>query len=184
MQVVGEADCGRAAIDMVRTTPLDVVLLDIDMPRQGGMDAISLIKAKANELGVIVFSSHPEKEYAVPLIRGGASAYLHKSCDPGELLDAIRKVGNGGSYITPQVADLLATQLLPARGMFPHEQLSSRELQVFLKLARGMAPGEVAQELSLSAKTVSSYRARVLQKLEARSNADLTYYALKHGLLD
>lgn len=184
MRVVAEGDCGRAAIDLVRHHPMDVLILDLDMPGQSGIDAITLIKAKAEHLAVLVYSGHPEQEYAVPLIRNGASGYLGKACAPEELLAAVRKLAAGGTYITPAVADLLASQLMPARGPTPHEQLTARELQVFLKLARGRTPGEIARELCLSSKTISSYRAKVLEKLQARSNSDLTYYALKHRLLE
>jgi DNA-binding NarL/FixJ family response regulator len=184
MRVVGEADSGRAAIDLVRHTPLDVLLLDLEMPGHNGIDAITLIKAKADHLAVLIYSGHPEQEYAVPLIRNGASGYLSKSCAPEQLAHAVRKLATGGTYITPAVADLLASQLVPERGPGLHEQLTARELQVFLKLARGKAPGEIARELCLSAKTISSYRAKVLEKLQSRSNSDLTYYALKHKLLE
>ena len=184
MRVVGEADSGRAAIDLVRQTPIDVLLLDLEMPGHNGIDAITLIKAKAGHLAVLIYSGHPEQEYAVPLIRNGASGYLSKSCAPEQLAHAVRKLATGGTYITPTVADLLASQLAPERGPGLHEQLTARELQVFPKLARGKAPGEIARVLCLSAKTISSYRAKVLDKLQARSNSDLTYYALKHKLLD
>ena len=184
MRVVGEADTGRAAIDLVRRTPIDVLLLDLEMPGHNGIDAIALIKAKADHLAVLVYSCHPEQEYAVHMIRSGANGYLNKSCEPGQLAQAVRKLAGGGTYITQAVADLLASQLIPERGAGLHERLTARELQVFLKLARGKAPGEIARELCLSAKTISSYRAKVLDKLQARSNSDLTYYALKHKLLD
>jgi DNA-binding NarL/FixJ family response regulator len=184
IRVVAEASSGREAIDLVRTHPLDVLLLDLDMPGQSGIDALGMIKAKAPHVGVLVLSGYPESQYAVPLIRNGASGYLNKSCEPGEIAQAIRKIALGTRYITPVVAELLATQVIapPAHGL--HEQLSARELQVFLKLAQGKTAGDVAVELSLSAKTVSTYRARLMAKLQARSNSDLTYYALKHRLLD
>jgi two-component system invasion response regulator UvrY len=181
--VAGEANCGRTAMALVRETPLDVLVLDLDMPNSSGIEAIRSIRARAPEVAVVVYSGFPPQQYAVPLMRSGASAYLSKSCSPREVVAAIRKVADGGTYITPEVADLLATQLAPVRGTAPHEGLTPRELQVFLKLAQGRRPGEVARELCLSAKTVSSHRAMVLRKLEARSNSDLTYYALKHGLL-
>jgi two-component system, NarL family, invasion response regulator UvrY len=184
IRVAAEADSGRSAIDIVRRFPLDVLVLDLDMPGQSGIDAITLIKAKADHLAVLVYSGHPEEEFAVPLIRSGASGYLNKCCEPAEVAAAIRRLAAGGTFITPAVAELLASQLMPVGGPCPHEQLSARELQVFLKLARGRMPGEIARELSLSAKTISSYRAKVLEKLQARSNSDLTYYALKHRLLE
>jgi DNA-binding NarL/FixJ family response regulator len=184
MRVVAEASCGREAIDLVRTQALDILLLDLDMPGQSGIDALPMIKAKAPHVGVLVLSGYPEQQYAVPLIRNGASGYLNKACEPAEIVMAIRRVALGNRYITPAVAELLATQVItpPTRGL--HEQLSPRELQVFLKLAQGKSAADVASDLSLSAKTVSTYRARLMMKLHARSNSDLTYYALKHQLLD
>jgi two-component system, NarL family, invasion response regulator UvrY len=184
IRVVAEAASGREAIDLVRTHSVDVLLLDLDMPGQSGIDALTMIKAKAEQVAVLVLSGYPEHQYAVPLIRSGASGYLNKSCEPSEITTAIRRVAGGARYITPVVAELLASQVISPTPGGAHEQLSARELQVFLKLAQGCSAGEVAAELSLSAKTVSTYRARLMRKLEAHSNSDLTYYALKHRLLD
>lgn len=184
LKVVAEASCGREAIDLVRTHDVDVLLLDLDMPGQSGIDVLTMIKAKAEHVAVLILSGYPEHQYAVPLIRNGASGYLNKACDPEEISAAIRRVAQGGRYITPVVAELLATQVITPSPGGMHEQLSARELQVFLKLAQGCSAGEIAAQLSLSAKTVSTYRARLMRKLEARSNSDLTYYALKHRLLD
>lgn len=184
IRVIAEATSGREAIDLVRTQPMDVLLLDLDMPGQSGIDALTMIKAKAENVGVLVLSGYPEHQYAVPLIRNGASGYLNKACEPAEIITAIRRVAQGGRYITPVVAELLASQVIAPSPGGLHEQLSARELQVFLKLAQGCSAGQVAAELSLSAKTVSTYRARLMRKLDARSNSDLTYYALKHRLLD
>lgn len=184
IQVVAEASSGREAIDLVRTQAVDVLLLDLDMPGQSGIDALTMIKAKAEHVAVLVLSGYPEHQYAVPLIRNGASGYLNKACEPGEITVAIRRVAQGQRYITTVVAELLASQVVTPTPGGLHEQLSARELQVFLKLAQGCSAGEVAAELSLSAKTVSTYRARLMRKLDARSNSDLTYYALKHRLLD
>ncbi len=184
IEVVAEAASGREAIDLVRTQAVDVLLLDLDMPGQSGIDALTMIKAKAEHVAVLVLSGYPEHQYAVPLIRNGASGYLNKACEPVEITTAVRRVAQGQRYITPVVAELLATQVITPTPGGLHEQLSARELQVFLKLAQGCSAGEVAAELSLSAKTVSTYRARLMRKLDARSNSDLTYYALKHRLLD
>jgi len=184
IRVVAEAASGREAIDLVRTQEIDVLLLDLDMPGQSGIDALTMIKAKGEHVAVLVLSGYPEHQYAVPLIRNGASGYLNKACEPSEICDAIRRVAQGGRYITAVVAELLASQVITPTPGGLHEQLSARELQVFLKLAQGCSAGQVAAELSLSAKTVSTYRARLMRKLEARSNSDLTYYALKHRLLD
>ena len=184
IRVVAEACSGREAIDLVRTQVLDVLLLDLDMPGQSGIDALTMIRAKAEHVAVLILSGYPEHQYAVPLIRNGASGYLNKACEPTEIVSAIRRVSQGSRYITPAVAELLATQVITPSPGGLHEQLSARELQVFLKLAQGCSAGQVASELSLSAKTVSTYRARLMRKLDARSNSDLTYYALKHRLLD
>ncbi|MBE7369171.1 response regulator transcription factor [Ramlibacter sp. HM2] len=184
IRVVAEAASGREAIDLVRTHAIDVLLLDLDMPGQSGIDALTMIKAKAEHVGILILSGYPEHQYAVPLIRNGASGYLNKACEPGEIVAAIHRVAQGARYITAVVAELLASQVITPTPGGAHEQLSARELQVFLKLAQGCSAGEVAAELSLSAKTVSTYRARLMRKLDARSNSDLTYYALKHRLLD
>jgi two-component system invasion response regulator UvrY len=184
IEVKGEASSGREAIDLVRREAIDVLLLDLDMPSQNGIDALPMIKAKAAHVGVIILSGYPEQQYAVPLIRNGASGYLNKGCEPGEVVQAIRTVARGVRYITAGVAELLASQVLPPMARPAHEQLSTREFQVFIKLAQGMSPCELAAELSLSTKTVSTYRARLLAKLQCKSNSDLTYYALKHSLLE
>jgi two-component system, NarL family, invasion response regulator UvrY len=149
IRVIAEASSGREAIDLVRTQTVDVLLLDLDMPGQSGIDALTMIKAKAEHVAVLVLSGYPEHQYAVPLIRSGASGYLNKACEPSEIVTAIRRVAQGGRYITPVVAELLATQVITPSPGGLHEQLSARELQVFLKLAQGCSAGEVAAELSL-----------------------------------
>ena len=132
IRVVAEAASGREAIDLVRTQPLDVLLLDLDMPGQSGIDALTMIKAKAENVAVLVLSGYPEHQYAVPLIRSGASGYLNKACEPGEITTAIRRVAQGSRYITPTVAELLAAQVVTPSPGGAHEQLSARELQVLL----------------------------------------------------
>ncbi|MEO9102478.1 MAG: response regulator transcription factor [Burkholderiales bacterium] len=184
LRVVGEAASGREAIDLVRTTEMDVLLLDLSMPGQSGIDALTMIRAKAPDVGVLVLSGYPEEHYAMTLIRQGASGYLNKECDPDEIVKAIRTVALGRRYITPGVAELLAQQLNRKDVMAPHEQLSEREFQVFLKLAQGETTGAIAEMLSLSVKTVSTYRTRLMEKMGLASNSDLTYYALKHKLID
>lgn len=186
MEVVAEASSGREAIDLVRGHALDVLLLDIDMPDQTGLDALPMIRAKSQspQLRVLVFSGYAEDLYAVPCLRHGASGFLAKDCEPTEIASAIRHVARGGRWIAPAVAELLADEVVAPRQPSGHEQLSSRELQVFLKLARGRNANQVASELSLSPKTVGTHRARLMRKLQARSASDLTYYALKHRLVD
>ncbi|TAM50949.1 MAG: response regulator transcription factor [Burkholderiaceae bacterium] len=184
LRVVGEAASGREAIDLVRTTEIDVLVLDLSMPGQSGIDALAMIRAKAPDIGVLVLSAYPEEHYALNLIRQGASGYLNKQCDSLEIVDAIRAIALGRRYISASVAELLAQQLGRNSDAPPHEQLSEREFQVFLKLAKGETAGAIAKSLSLSVKTVSTYRTRLMEKMNLSSNSDLTYYALKNKLID
>ena len=184
LRVVGEAANGREAIDLVRTTEMDVLLMDLAMPGQSGLDALAMIRAKAPDVGILILSGYPEEHYAMNLIRQGASGYLNKECDPTEIVEAVRTIALGKRYITRTVADLLAQQLVRKDDVPLHEQLSEREFQVFLKLARGETAGDVAKSLSLSVKTVSTYRTRLMEKMGLASNSDLTYYALKNRLID
>ena len=182
-QVTGEAANGKDALELARRDDIDVLLLDISMPGQGGVDALAAIKARRPELPVLILSGFPEAHYATTLLRQGASGYLNKECDPDEIASAIRTVSRGRRYITPAVAELLADGVAGAADKLPHEALSERELQVFLRLAKGETVGHIAESMFLSAKTVSTYRARVLEKLKLETNSDLTYYALKNGLI-
>jgi len=184
LRVLAEAASGREAIDLVRLQPdLDVLILDLSMPGQSGLDALAMICAKAPDLAILILSGFPEEHYAMNLIRQGASGYLNKECDPAEIVRAIRTVAQGRRYITPSVAELLAEQLNRKDSGPLHEQLSEREFQVFLRLAQGDTVGQIAEALSLSVKTVSTYRTRLMEKLALQSNSDLTYYALKNGLI-
>jgi DNA-binding NarL/FixJ family response regulator len=182
--VVAEAATGRQVIDIIRAHRVDVLLLDLDMPGQSGLDAMPLVRAKSRATAILVFSAYPESRYAVPMMREGASGYLSKACPPAEVVRAIRHVGAGGSFVSPEVAELLACHAIEEVPPRPHEQLTAREFQVFLKLARGRSSGDIARELSLSTRTVSSYRARIAAKLDAATPGEITCYALKHGLLD
>jgi len=183
-QVIGEAANGREALDFVRAGGIDVLILDVSMPGQSGVDALSGIKARAPELPVLMLSAFPETHYATALLKQGASGYLNKDCDPQDIVNAVRTLARGRRYITPGVAELLADQLGGGDGDGPpHTHLSEREFQVFLRLAQGETIGAIAESLSLSVKTVSTYRTRVMEKMKLESNSDLTYYALKNGLI-
>ena len=183
MQVVAEAANGREALDIVRRGEVDVIVLDISMPDQSGVDALAAIRARDADLPVLILSGFPEEHYATTLLRQGASGYLNKDCDPEELLRAIRTVYRGRKYITAGVAEQLADGLSRGGDQPPHMHLSERELQVFLRLAQGETIGHMATSMSLSVKTVSTYRTRVMEKMALESNSDLTYYALKNGLI-
>lgn len=185
--IAGEAANGREALDLVRSTEVDVVLLDLSMPGHGGVDALAAIKARQPDLPVLILSGFAESHYATTLIRQGAAGYLNKDCDPEDIVTAVRTVARGRRYISPAVAELLADGLdstAGAPGAPLHVQLSERELQVFLRLARGETIGAMAEQMHLSVKTVSTYRTRVMDKLKLSSNSDLTYYALKNGLIE
>jgi DNA-binding NarL/FixJ family response regulator len=184
LRVVGEAASGREAIDLVRNTEIDVLIMDLSMPGQSGIDALAMIRAKAPDVGILILSGYPEEQYAVNLIRQGASGYLNKECEPMEIVNAIRTIALGRRYISPSVAELIAQQLNRKEGSAAHDLLSEREFQVFLKLAKGETAGEIANALSLSVKTVSTYRTRLMEKMGLTSNSDLTYYALKNKLID
>ncbi len=183
LRVTGEAASGRAALDLARAGEVDVLLMDLSMPDQSGVEALAAIKARFPDLAVLILSGFPETHYATTLLRQGASGYLNKECDPEEIVTAIRTVARGRRYITPAVAEILADNMAGAGDQPAHEALSERELQVFLRLAKGETIGHMADSMCLSVKTVSTYRTRVLDKLKLQSNSDLTYYALKHGLI-
>ena len=183
-RVTGEAATGREAMEFVRKGDVDVMLLDLSMPDQSGVDALAAIKARAPDLPVLILSGYPETNYATTLLRQGAAGFLNKECDPEEIVKAIRTVFRGRKYITPAVAELLADGLSGNPDKAAHEQLSEREFQVFLRLAKGETIGHMADSMSLSVKTVSTYRTRVMEKMKLASNSDLTYYALKNGLIE
>ena len=183
LRVVAEGSSGRDAIDILRQGDVHVLLLDVSMPDQNGVDALAAVHARAPELPVLILSGFPAEHYATVLLRQGAAGYLNKDCEPEEIVTAIRTVALGRKYITPAVAELLARSLGPDVPRLPHENLSERELQVFLRLAQGETIGHIADSLSLSVKTVSTFRTRVMEKLGLATNSDLTYYALKNGLI-
>jgi DNA-binding NarL/FixJ family response regulator len=181
--VVAEAASGAEAVDIVRRGDVDVIVLDISMPGQSGVDALAAIRARAPDLPVLILSGFAEEHYAATLLRQGASGYLNKDCDPDEIVKAIRTVARGRKYITATMAERLAEGLGTPGDQPAHSQLSERELQVFLRLAGGETIGHIAESMSLSVKTVSTYRSRVMEKMSLTTNSDLTYYALKHGLI-
>jgi DNA-binding NarL/FixJ family response regulator len=183
LSVVAEASGGTQVVDLLRQHELDVLLLDLGMDNGNGLDAMAAVRLRQPRLPVLIFSGYPEAHYAPALLRQGASGYVSKEADPAELVCAIRTVARGRRYITHGVADLLADELSRGANSAPHDTLSERELQVFLHLAGGRALGDVARLLALSVKTVSTYRSRLLLKLRLKTNSDLTYYALKHGLI-
>ncbi|PLT16582.1 response regulator [Ralstonia mannitolilytica] len=180
IEVAGEAASGEEVMEQLRTGAFDVVVLDISMPDRNGIDTLKLVRQRHPDLPVLILSTFPEDQYAINLIRAGASGYLTKESAPDELVKAIRTVSQGRRYVSPTVAELLIGGLEK-----PTDQtLSKREFQIFCKLARGQSVSVIAEELFLSVKTVSTYRTRILEKMGMKSNADLTYYAIKNGLVE
>jgi two-component system invasion response regulator UvrY len=184
MKVTGEASTGDEVIALIRRDQFDVVLLDISMPHKNGIDCLRIIRQINPTLPVLMLSGYPEEHYAVNLLRSGASGYISKNAPPEELMRAIRVVARGKRYLSETAADLVSAELAHPTDKKLHETLSEREFQIFRKLAAGQSPTQIAEELHLSVKTVSTYRARVLEKMNLKTNADLTYYAIKNSLLD
>lgn len=184
MLVVREAADGDEAVRAVREEALDVVLLDISMPGKNGIDALRQIKAIKPNLPVLMLSGYADTQYALNLIKAGANGYINKESAPEEVIDAIGALIAGKRYVSPAVAQLLLDQLGKPEAGNPHEELSQREFQILCRLARGEAIGAIADTLCLSVKTVSTYRSRMLEKMGFSNNADITAYALKHGLIE
>lgn len=182
--VADEAADGREALLKARTGDYDLVLLDISMPFKNGLDVLSELKNERPTLPVLMLSMHPEEQYAVRAVRAGASGYLTKESAPEELVGAIRKVSRGGKYVSASLAEALTSVLNEDDNRLPHETLANREHQVALLIASGKSVSEIAQELSLSVKTVSTYRARILEKMRMTNNAELIRYAIKNALVE
>jgi two-component system invasion response regulator UvrY len=184
MEVAAEAATGDEAIALIRRERFDVVILDIAMPGRSGIDTLQVIRHCRPDQPVLMFSTYPETLYALNLLRAGAQGFLSKDAAPAEMIRALRSVARGRRYLSEAGLDLMASQLdQPAQVKQAHELLSEREFQIFYKLATGQSPTAIADELHLSIKTVSTYRTRLLEKMNFKTNADLTYYAIKHGLI-
>ena len=184
MATFGEAQNSQEVLDLIRKQDWDAVVLDITMPGRGGLDILREIKHERPKLPVLMLSIHPEDQYAVRALKAGASGYLNKESAPEELVRAIRKILRGGKYISPTLAEKMAFNLETETDRPAHEALSDREYQVMLMIASGKTTSVIAEEMSLSIKTVSTYRSRILEKMKMKSNVDLTYYVIKNNLID
>ncbi|MEI7447838.1 MAG: response regulator transcription factor [Burkholderiales bacterium] len=184
IRVVGEAGDYGELRQLLRDTPFDVLLLDINLPGRSGLDVLHSLAEDTQRIRVLVLTMYPEDQYAIRALKAGAMGYLNKSAEPAQIVTAIRTLHAGRKYITPEIAEALATRLSVDDAEKPHERLSDREFQTLVRLASGQRLSDIATELSLSPKTVSVYRARVLEKLSMQSNADLTAYCLRNGLID
>ncbi len=184
LTVSGEAENGVQAVQMVRSGEWDVVLMDVSMPDRNGIDALKLIKKEFPRLPVLILSMYPEEQYAIRALKAGAAGYLTKQSAPDLLVTAIRQVASGKKYVSPSLAEELANAIGEDTERPAHEKLSDREYQTLCMIASGKTPTDIAEALNLSVKTVSVYRARLLEKMHLRNNAELTHYGLKHGLAE
>ncbi len=182
--VVDEAATGQEVLDKVRSNYFDVLLLDITMPGASGLDILKQLRSERPELAILILSMHPEEQYAARALRAGASGYLAKESAPDELVAAVRKISQGGRYVSPSLAEKLASDLAVDTQEPLHQTLSDREYETMRLIASGKTTAEIAEQLSLSPKTISTYRSRILEKMGMRSNTELTLYAVRNRLLD
>jgi two-component system invasion response regulator UvrY len=182
MRVVGEAENAREAIRVIRQTACDAVVLDITLPDTSGLDVLSQLKSERPTLPVLIMSIHEEEQYALRVLKSGASGYLMKNSIPEELIKAIRKITSSRKYISPSLAERLASELTSPETPL-HEKLSDREFQIMCLIASGKSLKEIGAALCISEKTVSTYRSRIMEKMKMTTNADLTRYALEHHLV-
>ena len=184
MVVADEASNGQEVLNKVWKNDYDVVLLDISMPGRSGLDILKQLKSQKPGITVLILTMHPEEQYAVRALRAGASGYLTKESLPDELITAVRKVSRGGKYVSASLAEKLAFDLETDAEKPPHEMLSDREYEVTCMIASGKTVKEIAEELCLSIKTISTYRSRILKKMRMRNNAELIHYAIQEGLVE
>jgi DNA-binding NarL/FixJ family response regulator len=183
MAVAGEAQNGNEVLEMVRHAPVDVVLLDISMPGRNGLETLKELKRQHPSIAAIILSMHPKDQYAVRVLRAGASGYITKESAPEELIQAIRKAFAGEKFISPDVAELLADYIERGETGEPHRVLSDREFEVFRKIAQGKTVTQISKELFLSVKTVSTYRTRVVEKTGLTTNAAIVQYCRDHKIV-
>jgi DNA-binding NarL/FixJ family response regulator len=184
LTIVGEAQNGQEVLQRVREQDFEVLLLDMSMPGKSGIELIKQVRAEKPRLRIMVLSMHQEPQYAVRAIKAGASGYLTKESASAQLVSAIRKVAGGGAFITDAVAEQLALGAMPQTDGPPHHLLSDREFQVFRLLVAGRTVSEIAEQLNLSVKTVSTHKARIMQKMNMSNPAELIRYAIQHGLAE
>ncbi|MEP7314080.1 MAG: response regulator transcription factor [Pseudomonadota bacterium] len=183
LRITAECHSGREALEALRQHPCNVLLLDLSLPDMSGLDVLKVVRTQHESVAVLILSGYPETQFGLNVLRGGASGFVSKSASETDLLRAVRTVARGNRYVGPELADMLVNGLNGSGTEPLHTVLSEREFQIFCKLAVGVSVTEIAERLFLSVKTVSTYRTRILEKMGMRSNADITSYAIKNGIL-
>lgn len=183
VQVTGEAGNYSELRDILKTAACEVLVLDLNLPGRSGLEVLAAVKESHPHVKTLIVSMFAEDQYAIRCLRAGASGYLNKAGDPGDLVKAVRSIHAGRKYVTPEVSEMLVDQLAAPNTEALHDRLSERELQTLLKIASGKKLSDIAEELMLSPKTVSVYRARLLEKLALSNNAELTVYAIRNALV-
>jgi two-component system, NarL family, invasion response regulator UvrY len=184
IMVAGEAASGDEVLRLVREQRWSVVILDLSLPHGSGLDLLAEIRRERPEIPVLILTVHPEDQYAVRCIKAGAAGFLTKESAPERLIEAVRKVAGGGRFVSPELAETLASVLAGESGGAPHERLSDREFEIFKMLGSGRTVSQIAHDLALSVKTVSTHRARILKKMSMQTNAELTHYALRNRIVE
>lgn len=184
MKIVGDASSANQALNELEKTQPDILITDLSMPGRGGLDLLNDLKHLYPKLPVLILTMHPEERFAVRALKTGAYGYLTKGSKPEELVKAVRKIASGGKYITPSLAEKLAMELDRDLNKMPHEDLSNREFQIMRMIARGIKVRDIAEELSISSRTVATYRLRILTKMNMKSNAELILYAHDNHLVE
>ncbi|MFM1931554.1 MAG: hypothetical protein RL226_857 [Bacteroidota bacterium] len=174
---------GEELMQRLRAKRPDIIILDVSLPGRSGLEVLKQVKIMYPEIKVLVLSMYPEDQFAIRMLKAGASGYLHKDSAPEVLIEAIRTIQDGGEYLSPAITKLLYREMNSKNQELPHKQLSDREFEVFLAIGEGKANNQIAQQLSLSAKTISTYRARILSKMNMENNSDMIKYILLHNLL-
>ncbi len=183
IEVVGEAGDYGELRSLMRNSPCDVLVLDINLPGRSGLDVLHALRDEGSTVKVLVLSMYPEDQYAIRALKAGAWGYANKAGDPRQIVQAVRTVAQGRKYVTPEIAQMLVESLTAPQAGHAHDRLSDRELQTLVMIASGKRLSDIAEELTLSPKTVSVYRARVLEKLGLQNNSELTVYAIRNGLV-
>ena len=181
-EVIADVESGEALFQVIRNAQPDIIILDVSLPGRSGLEVLKQLKALRPEIKVLVLSMYPEDQFAIRMLKAGASGYLHKDSEPNILLEALTKISNGGEYLSPKITQLLFREMNADGDSLPHQLLSDREYEVLLYIGEGKSISEIANQLSLSVKTISTYRTRILEKMNLDNNSDLVKYILLHDL--